>query len=242
MAADGSKRVAGHERGVAAIVDQQRHAALGHEPLQRLPRPRPPGPDRARAGCRRPVRRRRRRPPAGTASRAVPRRSGTPASSSTPTKRSCQRPDRRTNWRTGSASRNSLATTSSGRSAGRPASSSCQNTGRPGRAAACRSRRAGLVSTRWIVIAAAELGHHLRRSQGVGHQRATPRAEFHHGAAAGPAEIQPMLDQGQADQLAEQLAHLRRGDEIPGGAQGIAARIVALCRVRQGQGHVARDG
>ena len=90
-----------------------------------------------------------------------------------------------------------MATTSSGRSAGRPASSSCQCTGRPGRAAACRSRRARLVSTRWIVIAAPNSGTTFAASQGVGHQRAASRAEFHDGAAAGPAEIQPMLDQGQ---------------------------------------------
>ena len=70
-----------------------------------------------------------------------------------------------------------------------------------------------------------ELGHHLRRSQGVGHQRAAPGPSSTR-PAAGPAEIQPMLDQGQADQLAEQLAHLRRGDEIPG-CPGIPARIVA---------------
>ena len=86
-----------------------------------------------------------------------------------------------------------------------------------------------------------ERGHHPRRPQRVGHQRAAPGPELDHGHPAGPPEIEPVLHQRQADQLAEQLADLRRGDEVAGGAQRIAARIVARHWMGQGQRHVAGD-
>ena len=158
-----------------AVVDQQRQPALRGQPggdprpaprgpgqLQHVPSARSParpatacgnGVARARA---RSGRRRRRRPRPGA------RASGR----------------RRTNWRIGRASRNSLATSEQGAVAGTPASSSCQRTGRPARG----PRPAARARPGWSRPGArrphpgtpAPRG----RAEGVGHQRAAAGAEL----------------------------------------------------------------
>ena len=84
----------------------------------------------------------------------------------------------------------------------------------------------------------AERRHHLRRAQRV----------EHHGAAAGAELDQPHIlrlshpvpgrRRPQAEQLAEHLADLGRGDEIAAAAERIARRVVAVHRMAEAQLHV----
>ena len=87
--------------------------------------------------------------------------------------------DRRTNWRTGRASRNSLATSSSGRSVGRPAELVVPVHRQPGqgRRLPLAQDRAGLDQVDRIGRLQ-KLGRHPRRAQRVGHQRAAPGTEL----------------------------------------------------------------
>ena len=73
----------------------------------------------------------------------------------------------------------------------------------------------------------------------------------HHGAAAGTeldqahvlrrAHQPPGRGRPQADQLAEHLADLGRGDEVAVGAERIAGDVVAVLRMGEAQRHVLRD-
>ena len=152
-------------------------------------------------------------------------------SSSTPTSRSCQRPDRRTNCRTGRASRNSLATSSSGRSARqagqlvvpvhRQTGQRCRLPLAQGGAGLDQMDRRGGSRSSGTTFAA-------RSASAISVPRPGPSSAT--ATRAGPAEIEPVLHQRQPDQLAEQLADLRRGDEVAASAEGIAARVVARSR------------
>ena len=73
----------------------------------------------------------------------------------------------------------------------------------------------------------------------------------HHGAAAGPdldelehrrrADLLPHFGGPQSDHLAEHLAHFRRGDEIAGRAERIAAQVIAVIGIVEAQRHEGRD-
>ena len=74
----------------------------------------------------------------------------------------------------------------------------------------------------------------------------------HHRAPAGPdlgqrhgqraAERMPGHDQPGADEFSENLADLGRGDEVAAGAEGVAGRVVAVCRIEQANRHVVGHG
>lgn len=79
-------------------------------------------------------------------------------------------------------------------------------------------------------------------SQGVGHQRAAAGAEFHEAGACRRACRLHRREHGAspgADQLAEHLADLRRGDEVAAAAEGIARGVVAVARMPETERHVA---
>ena len=136
------------------------------------------------------------------------------------------------NCRTGSASKNSLATTSSGPSAGRrreivvPA--------RRGTRSAWAARSTGLVSTKCDRRArgrrrASPAAHPRRACRGPGRAR--------HSAPSRPPGAQPEVGEPDADQLAEHLADLGRGGEVALGAERIAGRVIMRVRL----GHVVGD-
>ncbi len=80
-----------------------------------------------------------------------------------------------------------------------------------------------------------------RRAQCIGHQRAASRAELRQPRRLRGADQPPRLRRPEAQQFAEHLADLGRGDEIAGGAEGIARGVVAVGRIEQAQAHVVGD-
>ena len=78
----------------------------------------------------------------------------------------------------------------------------------------------------------------LHGPQGIGHQGPASRPQFCQDERPGGAEGLPGVGQAKTDEFAEDLTHLGRGDEIAGGAEGVAGRVVAVLRVGQGLGHV----
>ena len=157
------------------------------------------------------------------------------------TSRSCQRPLLRTNWRVGRASKNSLARRSRGADVGTVWRVACQlgvvlveQLGLTG-----AQDGAGLDQVQLHGLE--ELGHDGGGAERVGHQRAAAGPELDQPDRGGAAGVEPGLDQGEAQELAEELADLGGGDEVAGGPQGVAARVVAVLRVGQGERHVAAD-
>ena len=58
----------------------------------------------------------------------------------------------------------------------------------------------------------------------------------------GLAHHLPDRDRPEADQLAEDLADLRRGDEVAGAAERLAAHVVAVLGIGEAERHVVGDG
>ena len=150
-----------------------------------------------------------------------------------PTRRSRQPPPRRTYCRSGSASKNSLASRIIG-PPGTSASIACHAGGVAAVASVsrCRARNTGLVSTRCKRAAATNSGairRHVRPASAA--ERAASGAEFHQPNRVRRTHRPPDLDAPRADQLAEHLADLRRGGEVAGGAERIAGRVVAVFRM-----------
>ena len=58
----------------------------------------------------------------------------------------------------------------------------------------------------------------------------------------GLTQLQPQVGGPQADQLAEDLADLRGGDKITGGAERVAGEVITVDGIAQAAGHVASDG
>ena len=83
--------------------------------------------------------------------------------------------------------------------------------------------------------------HAPHHPQGVGQQRAATGAEFDE--AQGPRRPHGGPDRGRpgADQFAEHLGGLGGGDEIAGGAEGVAGNVVPERRVAEAQGHETVD-
>ena len=87
-----------------------------------------------------------------------------------------------------------------------------------------------------------EARHLARAPQRVGHQRAAPRTQLDQANGSRPAHRFPDRGAPGAQQLAEHLADLRRGDEIALQAEGIALLVVAVLRMAERFGHVFGDG
>ena len=74
--------------------------------------------------------------------------------------------------------------------------------------------------------------------QAIARQCAAPGAQLHIEHRFGLTAAHPDVGQPHADHLAEHLADLRRGDEVSGTAQRIAARVIAGI----GLAHILREG
>ena len=109
---------------------------------------------------------------------------------------------------TGSASKNSLATSSSGRG-GRSSMRSWKMA--PGSKAACALAQRGAGLDEVDLAREAGAAHHAQR---IGGERPAPRAELGIDRVGRGARARPRLGQRGADQFAEHLADLGRGDEV----------------------------
>ncbi len=78
-------------------------------------------------------------------------------------------------------------------------------------------------------------------AQHVGHQRAAAGAELGQNEGVGRTQHLPHADRPQADQLAEDLADLGRGDEVAGAAEGVALHVVAVLGVGEAGRHEIGD-
>ena len=154
----------------------------------------------ARSAGRRSTGRRRARRAART-SRALSRRTGGSAG------------HRRTRWRSGGWARGNVL------EAVVPDDRGCPR--RPG-LARCRSRKAGLVSTRWTERLRGNRAAIRGGAQGIGHQGAAARARARSGERGGPPHACQTSSSPQADQLPEHLADFRRGGEVAGRAERVA--------------------
>ena len=227
---------------VAAIVDQQRHAALAHEPQRRSPRPRPRGPGRARAGCRRAG-----RPstPPTACGNGVARGRHDEAEGAVLRRR---RPAARASGRTGART---AAPAGRPGTRWRPAAAAGPSAGRPARRASAPAGRQGGR----LPLAQGRAGLDQMDRRGSARTRAppSPRAARRPSAcrAPGPSSTtatrpgRPRSSQccTRARPISSPNSWLISGavTKSPGGAQGIAARIVARRGMRQRQRHVAGD-
>ena len=89
---------------------------------------------------------------------------------------------------------------------------------------------------------AVEPGHQAGGAQGVDHQRAATRPQLDQAQRLRAAHALPGVGAPEADQLAEHLGNLRRGDEVAAGAEGVAGHVIAVFRVRERLGHVVGHG
>ena len=153
---------------------------------------------------------------AGEVSTISPSRSNASPPAATVTLRSTPS----TNWRTGSASRNSLATSNIG-ALGRSSIVSCQCASATARF--CASRRTGLVSTRCTSPPKPARAHHAQR---VRCQRSAARSKLDINGVARRTGACPAIGQRRADHLAEHLADLRRSGEIAVDAERVARRVI----------------
>ena len=77
--------------------------------------------------------------------------------------------------------------------------------------------------------------HPARGAQRIAHQRAAAGAQLDEAQRRRAAELLPRHGAPQADQLAEDLADLGRGNEIAGRADGVAPRASSHARDRRGR-------
>ena len=101
--------------------------------------------------------------------------------------------------------------------------------------------RAGLDHGERRRLAASAGSSLVKRAQHVLHQRAAAGADLGERDRRRPADRLPGAEQPDADQLAEHLADLRRGDEVAGRAERLARRVVAVVRIEQAKRHVVGD-
>ena len=171
---------------------------------------------------------------------ASARRSVSP-SGARPTMRSAQPRAVFSNWRTGRASKNSLATSSIG-----PAGTSSRRLV-PGRreiaerralhGAAARS----LISTRWRSSAAWKPGTPRVARSASAIKRAAAGPELDEAHRRRPAHRQPALGQPGAQKLAEHLRDFRRRREVAGGAHRQGGAVVAEAGMAERLGHEVGD-
>ena len=86
-----------------------------------------------------------------------------------------------------------------------------------------------------------ELGNAPPGTERVGHQRAATGTELGNDRLAGLAHRLPDGDGPQAEKLTEDLAHLRRSDEIAGASDRLARGVIAGARVGEAGLHVGRN-
>ena len=137
------------------------------------------------------------------------------------TSRSCQHPFTLRNWRTGKASKNSLAIQIVGPS-GIVSGRSCQTASKP--CARWRERSAGDVSTRCTSGRNAGSSRAARSASAI--STPAPRPELDHPDIRRPSEPFPGIDAPEPDDLAEHLADLGRRDEVAAAPERVAAGIV----------------
>ena len=87
----------------------------------------------------------------------------------------------------------------------------------------------------------AECGNHLGRPQHVEHHGAAPWSKLHQPHVFRRSHGAPGRGRPEPKQLAEHLADLRRGNEIPSAADRRAAHIVAVLGVGEAERHVLGD-
>ena len=164
---------------------------------------------------------------------------GEGAASPMVTQRSCQTPPCRTICRTGSASMNSLAMTMSGPcGTSRSCRTSAAGQGSRAASARCVSRSTGLVSIRAIDMLSSNLGtlRHARSASAISVPRPAPSSATV--TTRGLAHGLPDRCAPHADQLAEHLADLRRGDEVAVFADRLARRVIARAPVGEASFHI----
>ena len=217
-----------------AVVDDERRAAAVRAERRRSRAPMP----RAASGLSRtsPGRPASRRARLGLADEAE----GEPAIRAKPDEALAPAASARTNWRTGSASKNSLATTTAARPATSTAAHARRSDGAAGKRALLRLAQHRARLDKVHPHRSAEIRATRAARRHVRHQRAAPRAELDERERAG-RPIAPDLDRPQAEEFAEHLADLRRGDEIARRAERIAGRVVAMHRMAEAERHVALD-
>ena len=139
---------------------------------------------------------------------------------------------RRIRWRRGGAGRPARR--------GTPRARRCHARSAPASPLAAPSDT-GLVSTRWIEIASRKSGTFAatRRMSAISVPRPGPSSTSRTGE--GLSSQPPGLDQPGADDLAEHLADLRRGDEVAARAEGIARHVIAVRRIAEAVRHVFGD-
>ena len=154
------------------------------------------------------------------------------------THRSRHAPPARTNCRTGSASTNSLAMTMSGPCGTSPMSShQSSGAGEDRNVARCVSRRLGLVSTSAMVTRSRSPGTrpNTRSASAISVPRPGPSSAM---TAARPAHGLPDGRRPDANQLAEHLADLGRGDEVAVFADRLPRRVIAGAGVGEAGLHI----
>ena len=78
----------------------------------------------------------------------------------------------------------------------------------------------------------------FRGPECVDHQRAMPRAKLDNAHVFRRAHLLPDRSHPQADQLAEHLADLRRGDEVAAGADRVVGDVIAVLRMGESEPHI----
>ena len=87
-----------------------------------------------------------------------------------------------------------------------------------------------------------EIFEHGGAAKEVGHERASPRAEFDEADVRGFAHLRPLPRGPRSDELAEHLAHLGGRDEVAADAEDVAGHVVAELGVGENLLHVLGDG
>ena len=140
------------------------------------------------------------------------------------------------NWRTGRASKNSLATSSSGPS-GTSSKRACQVGLIGGEGLALQGVQLLVDLDEMEIDGGMEARHAARGAQGIGHQGAASRSKLDQPHAGWASHRQPALGQPGAQKLAEHLGDFRRRGEVAGGADGQRLAVVAQPRMAQRLGH-----
>ena len=231
VAAHGLQGVAERAFGMAVVDDQRRAAMPRDAPRQQRHRPVvAPFEDRAD---------RRVASVLGDMARASDRarRRNASLSSAMPTMRTCQPSRSLTNWLTGSASTNSFAIAIVGPSGHLfdAVDASAIGTLAFASVCSCSARNTGLISTRCTESAARNSGSACAARSASAISVPRPGPSSTRCTSRGRSHLLPHRRGPRADQLAEHLAHFRRGDEIAGRAERVARHVIAVPRMARGK-------
>ncbi len=170
---------------------------------------------------------------------ASARRSVSPSGAS-PTMRSAQPRAVFSNWRTGRASKNSLATSSIGPS-GTSSRRACQVGVEIAERGSLQSLQPLVDLDEMEIERGMEACDAARGAQRIGHQRAAAGAELDEAHRLRPAHRQPAFGQPGAQKLAEHLGDFRRRREVAGGAHRQGGAVVAEAGMAERLGHEVGD-